>query len=78
MIKSENGEVDIDGTRANITVEFMELYEFMIEEAPEIVAAVIVNHDKELKTSVAALEVDIFSVTDEFVKSIIKARKELK
>lgn len=77
MIKSEKGSVVIDGGRGDLIIEFKFLYESMIEEAPEIVAAVIINHEQELATAVESTEAELMHVADILVKAIIKAEKEL-
>ena len=76
MIKSEEGVVEIHGKKGDLTLEFMNLYEDMIKYAPEIVAAVILNHEQELADAVSSTEAELIHVADTVVKAANIVRKE--
>lgn len=48
MINSHDGQLSIEGNRAQVLFDFAHIYDEMISIAPEIVQAVVIFRDKEL------------------------------
>lgn len=69
MIKSHEGELSRKGNRAQILLDFAQIYEELIHIAPEIIQAVVMSKDKELlnaevdRTGLAICEKILNSIT---------------
>lgn len=71
MIKSEHGEITINGTNGDIALEFLALFDELYKVAPEIVNVVVSLYTKDLLDNLDKADAEVIA----FLSPVLKAVK---